>query len=380
MIRWLCRWLRVVWPPWWALGLALAVYVCFEAVCLTVETAYGAAPFTLPEHRQFVQGLLTLFAIGYAVFRVWVFHPLLRPEYCQWLSSTPWTARKPLPLGPIHLVWQDVLLLGALAALGWQHLQGLCLVVVPAFLFPYLLAQAILHFFTGARGPAYAVGFGLGAMIVGLIDPVYFALAAVGTYATAYLGVRTALARFPWKGDGHLLAQLLVKPRGWPYDQLNPRADQAEPLGLGHTLLLGALIGSWFLAVSLVLDHARHYDPVAAFMIYVGFLVSFGVAGRLLVYCYGYLPPLGLLGRLALGRWIVPGYDQVFVAPIVCILIGVAAYHAPGWTDWPPLLVTPVAVTLTWWALFGMGPSLRTWRLTGNHRIVPGLPNAQVKR
>src|SRR4051794_15101064 len=55
----------------------------------------------------------------YALFRVLRFHPKCNQAYAAWLKLSPWTARKPLPLGPIHLVWQDAAVVGVLTLIGW---------------------------------------------------------------------------------------------------------------------------------------------------------------------------------------------------------------------------------------------------------------------
>jgi hypothetical protein len=139
---------------------------------------------------------------------------------------------------------------------------------------------------------------------------------------------------------------------------------------LRDTLVPGALAGWWFFAVSyhfpgFGMDESRYAIWLA--------VLAVGCVIRLCDYCIGYWPPISLMGRLVHGRWIIPGYDQVFVAPLLSLLVAVAAWFVPMWTGLPRLMVTPVAVTLTWWILFGMGPTLRTWRLTGNHRMSPGI-------
>jgi hypothetical protein len=368
------RWLRVVWPPWWALVLAGVVYMGFEACLLLVEGLAGLPFFSTPDVRQVFQGIVGQSACIYAIFRVWAFHPALRPGYCQWLRSTPWSIAKPLPLGPIHVVWQDVLLLGLLFALGWPRLQWGALVVVPAFLFPYLVLLGILHFFTGARWMAYGVGFGIGFMILSVLDPLYFAISAAVSYACAWLGLRASLAHFPWGRTSEALQRVfLSKALGWPYDHLGPQSPDLRTLPIHDTLQTGALGGWWFFALSYHNQGAFDADA----MNYLVFLFFFlgGAAARVLIYVYGYPPPLSILGRLAHGRLIIPAYDQVFVAPLLALLVGSAVPVVPGLADVPSLVVTPIGFAVTWWILFGMGPSLQLWRLTGNHRVVPGLMN-----
>src|SRR5262249_12037823 len=103
-------------------------------------------------------------------------------------------------------------------------------------------------------------------------------------------------------------------------------------------------------------------------------LLSFPGApiSRLSLYLSGYLPPISIWGRLTTGRWIIPGYDKVFVAPLLAV--GLAAWMSTEILNrnLDPRVYVPM-VTFVFLAIFlGMGPSLKAWRLTGNHRIVEG--------
>src|SRR5258708_916362 len=102
------RWKPIVWPPWWALFVAILIFAGVQVPLFQVEWLIDAPFFSFREEqtqRAFVI-ILTLYAILHGVFRAWVFHPGVRPEYRRWLNGTPWTSRKPLPLGPVQLVWQ----------------------------------------------------------------------------------------------------------------------------------------------------------------------------------------------------------------------------------------------------------------------------------
>src|SRR5262245_27308419 len=103
------RWLRAVLPPLgWLVSLALA-YGGTTAFVLFLEWRLGQR---LPEdvRWQTQRAVLIFGVVGYAVWRAIAYHPLFRPSYRTWLAGTPWKIPKPLPLGPIHLVPQDVLL------------------------------------------------------------------------------------------------------------------------------------------------------------------------------------------------------------------------------------------------------------------------------
>ena len=61
--------------------------------------------------------LIALALFTYGLFRVLGFHPLFLREYSRWLDRTPWRDGLPLPLGPVHLAWPDLFIVGALVAL-----------------------------------------------------------------------------------------------------------------------------------------------------------------------------------------------------------------------------------------------------------------------
>lgn len=383
------RWLRVVWPPWWTLIAAGLFYAVVEGTLLGAEFTLKQPPFSMHDKQtqRMVAALLGFYAFLYAAYRVGAFHPALRAGYYQWLCGTPWSSRHRLPLGPLHLVSQDMLLLAIAVAAAWPRLQLLALTVVAVFLFAYFLMLGVMHYGTGARHWAFAVGFGIGCMVLCLQDPLLFAIATAATYGTVYLGLRAALDRFPWDASFVQRMQLnTITGRnadgngagrradvGWPFNRMGPACPDSRGPALRDTPLISALAGWWFFAITY--QFRMFPDAVAsAYLVYYGCLVM-GVIMRVAAYCDGYLPPLSLMGRIANGRWIIPGYDQVFVAPLLAILVGLAAWIVPFATGFDPLVTTPIAFDLTLWILLGMGPSLQAWRLTGSHRIVAGLPS-----
>jgi hypothetical protein len=78
------------------------------------------------------------------------------------------------------------------------------------------------------------------------------------------------------------------------------------------------------------------------------------------------------MGRIFTLRWIIPGYDQVFIAPIFSLAATILWCLAGDRMDWPASTVIPVGMFLTLFLTMGMGPSLAEWRLTGQHRLSPG--------
>jgi hypothetical protein len=375
------RWLRIVWPPWAIVLAIVLVYTGAYGLLVSAGRFLGTPIFVTEKDKAPLVVLTAVVAVPYACWRLSGFHPALRPDYRQWLSQTPWTSRKPLPLGPIHLVPQDVLAVALLVGLNWPYLQSQALVAVPCFFIGYLVIMAVMHYFSGAQPWAYAVGCGIGLMILFVLEPILFAVCTALSYGLAYLGLRASLNRFPWEGTvaGQTPEKWRVsKSLGWPYDRAGPPRAAIRSIAWYDALALGTLAGWLFFVISYQFRMALDANQ-GRFVVCLG-LLGVGILIRVAVYLDGHLPPLSLMGRLAHGRWIIPGYDQVFVAPLLTILVALAAWLVPVFTGLNSLATAPVALALGVWILLGMSPSLRAWRLTGHHRIVGGLWTQQVTR
>src|SRR5207249_1213109 len=113
------RSLRLVLPSGPILGIFAVLYVISEASRRLLE--WWLAPFLQFQIRPGTL-LLAVACFSYASFRTTHCHPFYNARYRRWLQTTPWTSRLPLPLGPIHLVWQDGFVLVMMALLA--YLQG----------------------------------------------------------------------------------------------------------------------------------------------------------------------------------------------------------------------------------------------------------------
>jgi hypothetical protein len=336
-------------------------------------------------------GIVVLFTacFAYGGFRTIAFHPALQPRYRQWLRLTPWTSSRPLPLGPIHLVWQDGVFLLPVALLAALLHATNPLALVPYFLGGYLICLACLLAMTQTELFAYALGFGLGLVIRLIPYPVACASALILLYPIAYIGIRQSLRRFPWELDwldraGRQLQSSSsgttasgTGPLGWPFERLQPKFTEVT-ISWRHVFLLSLLLGWWLHALAALLRfHSvqvrKLVESGESAIEVLSFFSSFGitllVAIRIALYCSGYMPPISLWGRLWTLRWIIPGYDKVFLAPLAC---GVVAWVGPllleGWglELWYGM---PISIGLALFIGLGGGPSLKSWRLTGQYRL-----------
>lgn len=373
------RWLRVVLPGLSFLATFAVVYGLAAGVALYDEHSIRL----LPETRKVTRAILGVASVVYALWRGTAFHPLSQPGYLAWLAATPWTSRKPLPLGPIHLVAQDVVIAGSVVLLAWSCGDGWALFVPRLFLLVYLEILAISLCLAGVWPWGYALFFLLSAAVWQWRDvQVCLAVEALG-YAVAWLGLRREMARFPWEstwvadfyGRGGFTASLESKNRdmaGWPFGKLGPKfPGRPIVIPLHHALLIGLVVGAWVFALMSHIPTMNGPDRQGLYAMSLPVLL-FAPLIRVAVYCEGYWQPISFWGRLMTGRWIIPGYDQVLVAPLLALAIGSLFLALAASHELEPSMTAAVVTAMTLFICLGLGPSLRAWRLTGHHRITDG--------
>ncbi len=142
--------------------------------------------------------------------------------------------------------------------------------------------------------------------------------------------------------------------------------------------MIGLLCGTWMW----VLFRPAHLLPMNKDFLLSMCLIGCGLAGvRFLVYISdGYLPPVSLGARIATGHLIIPGFDKILLAPLCIVatsLLSPIVLPALG-LDIPGCFSVWIALVAT--ALFGLGPSLNDWRLTGAHSIVTNFTTQRNRR
>ena len=385
------HWLRVTIPPASIIAGFAATYV-FVEVCMALAASLFALrlPLAVPpgaiigqylkEGTPLGRVILCFSAAAYGVFRGGTFHPTFRPGYRQWLELTPWSSRDQLPLGPIHLVWQDAVIPVALCLLALRHdeIHFLAPALIASGM--YLAVLAISFWGTGVWAFAYAAFFLLGLMLRLERQPWAAAAIAAVTYLVSLWGLRDCLARFPWADrprgeDAFDQRKQQDRDVGWPLKQLCPTSSSVRVPAV-HGFLISVLVGWWLYAgASLNSDLRDRSEFLGVVYLIVG---SAAIIGRCVIYMWGYLPPISLWGRVRSMRWVIPGYDQIFVAPLCIVAVWTVANRVGKLTD--PLFVVPVAVTLFLVLAFNMGPTLKTWHTTGRHRMAPFLIKAQYQK
>ncbi len=331
-------------------------------------------------------GVLAGMAGLYAMYRLLRFHPACNQPYGMWLKLTPWTADKPLQLGPVHLVWQDLVFLGILIVIGWFDAHAGPLPVLITFGFIYLFGLTILLGVTRAWGFCVLLCFLWPALMLPSVRWVpMFVLIGV-MFNLAWLGHERNLRSFPWKllatTNRPVLVSAVLSSQielripgltemsgttrgsvGWPTVRLTPKPDYYSVST--HAALLWSLLMAWWTYCF----HSGVQSPP-----FPGFVIAFAVLGaltRFVIYCSSVTPPFSLPARIMTGRLILPGFDRVFVTPLVSITAGILAAALIRRSGPFYLSVESGAVGLLWFILLNGKPTLKNWLLTGYHRYSP---------
>lgn len=381
------RRLALLVPPGWA-AFAATVCVGFHfAPVVAFHYYFGSKGLditsdSLSELRE-VQGFLTVVpllitAVGFGIRRARAFHPALDLDYGTWLQTVPFDGRVELPQGPVHLTPADVALLllleGAAYGFGtpWPGVTTTFYAIGYGGTMAYLLGRS------EAFGAAVAVVFSLGLAFANLHRPLVSMLASLAAYGAIAWSLTRSLT---WLSNGFEGFAPVPKEAGWPTQALFP--ESAEEGTRTALAVVGILIGwgtyAFLAAFFRVTLHIEKGDPLwrpgedwPYGAVWVSVVVTTIVAvSRLLVYLPGTRPPISLLGRIATRRWIVPGYDRVFLTPLIGLAVGCLLPSTLAVAGVPVMVAVPLSVSLAGAILLAGGPTLEAWRLTGEYRMVP---------
>lgn len=381
------RWLHsnAVWPPSLLVAVFAVPYAMLEAGLWFIEHGprnLGLQLEETPELRNIRNATIGGAAGLYALYRLWRFHPAWNIPYSAWLRCSPWSAGKPLPLGPVHPVWQDAAVLGILSAVACWRAQP----AIPPIVFGliYLIAMTLTLAFTRTWVPCLILGFLWPALILpAMKGPPEIGIFAAVLLAT-WFGHRESLRQFPWRrGDttdarssgaksplefeiqiaGLSDSAVRTQNLGWPFGWLSPKVGR-EPIAASTSVAISALFGWWTYCAFVALAIPDCGPLLVLFGIFAAML-------RLAIYCATLGPPFNIWGRFASGRIIVPGFDLVFITPLAVVALSIVcslfARHSGAWMP----EATACGMAALWWTLLSGGPTLQSWVLTGQHRYRP---------
>ncbi len=374
-----------VWPPFPLVIAFLVIYSVFNAGIwlIHLQSNLMAKEMSNALDRESIHGaILGSAAVAYALYRLGRFHPACNRAYSAWLKSSPWSSDRPLPAGPVHLVWQDAVAVGSLVALAiWPgrvyafapliafalaYLIGLTCILAVTRTWPCFLAASFIWpgFLLLVRAPWLSTA--LGAILILVI----------------WRGTRRSFQTFPWPAwasanrlglsggrselpdfrfDGAVSDPMRL---GWPYFTLSPKF-KPRSMTVSASLAISALVG-WWLYCFIKCFQA---EPMPAGMVL--FLAIVAACARVVIYCMGVVPPFNVWGRMASRRFILPGFDKVFLTPVAVVAVGVLGgmliQHSGSWYPSADCLVVAILLLVS----FEGRPSLRDWMLTGQVRFHP---------
>jgi hypothetical protein len=307
----------------------------------------------------------------YGFFRGTYFHPVENRAYGRWLKLSPWRHPDPLPLGPLHLVWQDALIVALLTAFFPRELFSV-LSVPSLFLVAYSYAISYSHWKVGIDWVAFINAILGGTLLLVIVNSIAVLVVALLTYAVAQFGTRLILRAFPF--DAKLQEWLKLKlpstdreaSAGWP---LPPANESRWNWRISRVRAAGLALSVGWLQFCLFFHFRDVPDILNAYMTTYLWIVVFFVFGRLWVYLWGYAPPISVFGRLATGRLVIPGYDVALLAPLIATIVACTLPELLTRLEVAPSFAYPISASVVAWLALTLPPQREAWQLTGHHRI-----------
>lgn len=369
--RGLSGWMRRALPRTWIWTGAALLYLVI-AIWFRSFVALGWAdetPFQ-PQHL-----LLILFTIYYAVYRAVLRHPIHMAGYRDWLRSVPWTPARPLPLWQDRLGGQDAVVVGVLMALTLWDWPVLALWMLNTFLLVYSFGMLWTLVCLNAWRTVYGLLWGAGLLLLLVFHPVALAAGLAVLTGAVVIAERRARRRHPWREpepierrglDGARMALGIAEE----FDK-----TLAGLIGRWRFGLAIGLLGGWWVwlgtRTALQID-SQVWVGALIFCLLLCIIVFFF---RIVIYLSFAAPPLGILGRLATGRLIIPGFDRVLLAPLMAGAIGAWTMYRAEWLvdhHASPALLFGAGMAVMLACALGIGPTLRNWALTGHYRARMG--------
>ena len=237
--------------------------------------------------------------LAYGVYRAMAFHPFFRAGYRQWLETTPWTWGKPLPVGPAHPVWEDLVIVAAAGLPEWLSGDVNPVATYSVALGGYLAALAATFAKAGAWGFQFPVLFGLGlALRLWRRAPEVYGAAVLASYLIGMAGLRRSFRSWPWADlpavaiDPNKPIDLAGQGAGTSagrIDRLGPRPGTAPARhDKLSKLLWAAIVGWWCYAIEhLAPDQGGQFVFVRGMMFNAVLLLAWF---RLMMTLSGYAP------------------------------------------------------------------------------------------
>jgi hypothetical protein len=344
------------------------------------EHFFGQQPF--PAENPQVRRYLIVAALLLGVYRATVFHPYFRSDYLRWLKLTPWTVARPLPLGPLELVLEDCIAIGLILLLSTSLPEPRSVELLNICLFGHLVVLTATFWRTKAAGFGYCAAILLGFVPLLWTRPWLDLIILTVIYIFVHEGVWRSLRQFPWETGGFVddlgLAQKneATPPCAWYFDRFHRDISIASGVNRVDAVLACMLGGWWLYVLTSLIPDPRARITAAGFS-NVTVMVCAPLV-RLVIYHQGCRPPISFWGRICTLRWIIPGYDQVFIGPIGALLAVPATVFLLRSLSVPIEIRFAIAAPVAALIALIAPPRLKRWRLVGHRRLVPTMNESQA--
>ncbi|MGI9517156.1 MAG: hypothetical protein ACR2NP_08930 [Pirellulaceae bacterium] len=367
------RWLRIIrplLPPNWLVTMLVVSAIPFAVVMIWSLQEPFIAGVQVDQFLR-VRDIWAIIVVGiYGMWRAGSGHPLVDEQYRNWLIHSPWLPDKNrLPFGSLIPGPRDVVVLCIFAAItAWGGYAIYSTLV--AFLVAWTFVAAMVIWDGGARIHAWIILLVVSSLPL-LLDLGHLAwLPLLGLLPVIYDGNMRCLRTLRkhqriagplkerLKGSSHSL--------GWPFAWLYPMPPAVE-LKTSDRLFLGMTCGLGTASIVRLLEIGN--GRLMPAMIGLAFVIAITcVVSRLFSYLRGTAPPISWLGRVRTRRLIIPGYDRVFVIPLLSVLVSLCLYAIGEGQQLEPAPISG-AIVASAILLNLMGrPRLLDWQLTGHFR------------
>ncbi len=375
---------NAVWPPPFVVWSFILSYGMVTAGLWFIERPLhinNALVSDSPEVKNIRMVILGMAAALYAFFRLVRFHPVCNQAHADWLKSTPWTAERPLPMGPVHPVFQDVILIAALMAIAKFHAHADPFSPAIVFFFIYLIGMTFLLAATRQWLSCLLLGFLWPTLMLPEVNGWTVAFLLVCIVIVIWDGHRRSLRSFPWnfrslfnrpassvfqtdiRLDFGSLNGAVQSSLGWPLMALSPKLKSVT-MSQSVCISLAALFGWW----SYCLLRSTNAEPTPELFMIFAFIAAFM---RLGIYLNGTTAPFHFWARFVWGRILVPGYDQIFLTPVFVAIVGILGATLIKHSGSAFALSESGTFAFIWYLLLAGGPTLQAWALTGQHGFRP---------
>jgi hypothetical protein len=313
--------------------------------------------------------------IAYAGYRVWHFHPMYNQKYKDWLLTLPWSKKHPLPLGPILIAPQDIIIIALLNLVSFLSPSTPVYLVPLIFFGSFTIALNVTLFKTTNMIYTITTLFLYGLFF--LIPLTWWAIALVISviHVVVIFGVRDGLCHLHEKENTSILlyrwkkkeeaSQKLLCPMGWPLLQIRPQ-ELIKFSWKGRIIPL-LLIGWW----TFVLLYKIHGNPkisgeLSGCIYILFFILSMFPIGILM----DTSPPISFWGRIATGKLIIPRYDKLFLCSFIPVIWLIILYFTIGTRFGLPSFISgPLISILLFLCMFVLSDLYNDWNYTAGHRI-----------